>query len=49
MFKFNKTLSGLKSMNSDYIINSYHVTISGIIQSPITNLLEVSNGVFDCL
>ena len=41
MYNFSRSINGLKSLNSDYIINTYDVTISGTLQSPITDLLSV--------
>ena len=47
MYNFSRSINGLKSLNSDYIINSYDVTISGTLQSPITDLLSISVSTLD--
>ncbi len=50
---WNRTLSNLRSLNSDYINNSYdaliqgNLTISGTLQSPTTNLLSVSTNLLN--
>ena len=35
------SIQGLKNVNSNFIINTNDVTISGVLQSPITDLLSV--------
>ena len=47
MYHFPLTLSGLKNVNSNFIINSNDVTISGTLQSPITDLLCISSLTID--
>ena len=47
MYHFPLSLSGLKNVNSNYIINTNDVTISGVLQSPLTDLLSVSVSTID--